>query len=73
MQVTHTTMGALAVVMACGRWLELRLDPPLGRVGGAASAGAMLLIALVLVFYREANVEIPRDAVAVAGRTPALR
>jgi putative copper resistance protein D len=60
-QVTHTTMGALAVVMACGRWLELRLGPPLGRAGGAASTVAMLLIALVLVFYREANVVVPLE------------
>jgi putative copper resistance protein D len=58
-QVTHTTMGALAVVMACGRWLELRLASPAGRLGGAASTVAMLLIALVLVFYREANVVLP--------------
>jgi putative copper resistance protein D len=57
-QVTHTAMGALAVIMACGRWLELRLGPPLGRAGGAASTVAMLLIALVLIFYREANVVV---------------
>lgn len=57
-QVTHTVMGALAVLMACGRWLELRVGPPLGRAGGAASAVAMLLLALVLVFYREANVVV---------------
>ncbi len=25
LQVTHTAMGALAVIVACGRWLELRL------------------------------------------------
>jgi putative copper resistance protein D len=55
-QVTHTVMGALAVLMACARLLELRLAPPAGRAAGAASTLAMLLIALVLVFYREANV-----------------
>jgi putative copper resistance protein D len=60
-QVTHTVMGALAVLMACGRWLELRVGPPLGRAGGAASAVAMLLLALVLVFYREANVVVPLE------------
>ena len=58
-QVTHTTMGALAVLMACARLLELRLPPPGRQVARAASTVAMLLIALVLVFYREANVVLP--------------
>jgi putative copper resistance protein D len=55
-QVTHSTMGALAVLIACGRWLELRLAPRAGGTAGALSHVAMLLLALVLVFYREANV-----------------
>jgi putative copper resistance protein D len=58
-QVTHSTMGALAVVMAAGRWLELRLHSPVGRAGGTAATVAMLLIALILVFYREANIVVP--------------
>jgi putative copper resistance protein D len=58
-QVTHTAMGGLAVLLAAARWLELRLAPPASRVAGAASAVAMLLVALVLVFYREANVVLP--------------
>ena len=58
-QVTHTTMGALAVLLGCGRLLELRLASPAGRAAGVASSVAMLLIALVLVFYREANVVVP--------------
>ena len=57
-QVTHATMGALAAVVAAGRWLELRLAPPAARVAGGAAALAMLIIALILVFYREANVVI---------------
>ena len=63
-QVTHSTMGALAVLLACGRLLELRLAQPLARVAGVGSTVAMLLIALVLIFYREANVVIPREAEA---------
>lgn len=55
-QVTHVAMGALAVLLAAGRWLELRLGPPAGRIAGAASGLAMLLIALILLFYREANI-----------------
>jgi putative copper resistance protein D len=58
-QVTHTTMGALAVLMACARLLELRLPAPGNRLAGAVSNLAMLLIALVLVFYQEANVVLP--------------
>jgi putative copper resistance protein D len=58
-QITHSTMGALAVLMACGRWLELKLTPPLSRIGGTASAVAMLAVALILVFYREANLVLP--------------
>lgn len=57
-QVTHTTMGALAALMAGARLLELRLTAPASRVAGAAANIALLLIALVLVFYREANVVV---------------
>jgi hypothetical protein len=60
-QVTHTTMGALAALLVAGRWLELRLAPPAGRLAGAVATAAMLMIALVLLFYREANVLIPPD------------
>jgi putative copper resistance protein D len=58
-QVTHTTMGALAALLAAARWLELRLAPPVGRLAGVAADVALLGIALILVFYREANVVIP--------------
>lgn len=66
-QVTHTTMGALAVLLGCLRLLALRLASPAGRAAGFASSVAMLLIALVLVFYREANAVIPDAAIAAAG------
>lgn len=56
-QVTHTAMGSLAVIMACGRWLELRLRPSVGPGGaGLASILAMLGIGLILLFYRETPV-----------------
>jgi putative copper resistance protein D len=58
-QITHSTMGAFAGLMVVARWLELRLVPPSGRLAGAAASAAMLIIALILVFYREANVVIP--------------
>ncbi len=58
-QVTHTTMGALAALLVAARWLELRLSPPAARLAGAAASAAMLMIALILLFYREANIVIP--------------
>jgi hypothetical protein len=36
--------------------MELRLPPAPARIAGAISTAAMLGVALVLVFYREANV-----------------
>jgi putative copper resistance protein D len=60
-QITHTTMGALVVLVGAARWLELRLGGTAGRAAGTASEVAMLAIALVLVFYREANVVVPPD------------
>ena len=55
-QITHNIIGLLAVIMACGRWLELRLTPPAGRLAGVVSLSALLLIGLVLLFYRETPV-----------------
>jgi putative copper resistance protein D len=54
-QVTHSTMGAGAALLAAARWLELRLTPPASRWAGVAASLAMVGIALVLIFYREAN------------------
>jgi putative copper resistance protein D len=58
-QVTHVAMGALAVLLACGRWLELRSSPPAAQVARVGASVAMLCVALVLIFYREANVQVP--------------
>jgi putative copper resistance protein D len=55
-QITHNVIGLLAVIMACSRWLELRLTPPAGRLAGMISLSALLLIGLVLLFYRETPV-----------------
>jgi copper resistance protein D len=52
-QITHNAIGMLAVAMACGRWLELRLTPLAGRLAGVVSVLALLLIGLILLFYRE--------------------
>ena len=52
-QVSHTSMGLLAIIMACGRWLELRLEPPVASWAGLVSVSAMFSIGLLLLFYRE--------------------
>ena len=53
----HLGMGLLALIMAAGRWLELRFaDAHLeleSKTAGIAATVAMLLIGLILVFYRE--------------------
>jgi copper resistance protein D len=55
-QMTHNAIGLLAVIMACGRWLELRLTPPAGRLGGAVFMSALFVVGLILLFYRETPV-----------------
>ena len=57
-QVTHTAMGALGALMVTAQWLEARLAPAGARLASGAAALAMLLVALVLLFYREANVVV---------------
>ncbi|MDD2768478.1 MAG: CopD family protein [Methylococcus sp.] len=64
-QSTHTAMGLLAVVVASGRWLELRLAGASesssktiagfdeGHVAGFLSILAMFIIGNFLMFYRE--------------------
>ncbi|WP_133716703.1 copper resistance D family protein [Methylocaldum gracile] len=60
-QSTHTAMGLLAVIMASGRWLELRLAEPNvsyggyvdGKIAGFISIVAMFLIGAILLVYRE--------------------
>ena len=53
LEISHTAMGLLAIGVACGRLLELRLAPSGGWFPGVASLVAMLLIAMILVFYHE--------------------
>ena len=63
-QATHTSMGLLAVIMASGRWLELRLAPAdgsqeeessslEGNIAGFVAIVAMFLIGNIMMFYRE--------------------
>ncbi|MSO92603.1 MAG: copper resistance protein CopD [Rhodospirillales bacterium] len=52
-QASHTIIGVLAVLSGCGRWLELRLSSPFGRVAGHLSIVFIALIGAILAFYRE--------------------
>ncbi len=53
LQVGHTLMGVFSLVLACGRWLELKLDKPGKDIAGFVSVAALLQIGLILMFYRE--------------------
>ena len=52
-QVGHTAMGVFALILACGRWLELKLDSPGKEIAGFVSVTALFIIGLILMFYRE--------------------
>lgn len=52
-QVGHTAMGVFSLVLACGRWLELKLEAPAQRIAGFISVAALFQIGIILLFYRE--------------------
>lgn len=52
-QVDHTLMGVFALILAIGRWLELRFVGSTGRIAGFISVFALFQIGLILMFYRE--------------------
>lgn len=52
-QVGHTTMGIFSLILACGRWLELKLDRPGKDIAGFISVAALFQIGIILMFYRE--------------------
>jgi copper resistance protein D len=60
-QVTPSTMDAFTGLLVAARWLELGLTPPWRKVAGAGASVAMLIIAFILAFYREANVVLSAD------------
>src|SRR5216683_4194590 len=52
-EVSHAPMGLLGVVMAWGRWLEVRLPAADRRIPGWIWAACMTAIGLILLVYRE--------------------
>jgi putative copper resistance protein D len=53
MEVTHAPLGVLGALVGWGRWLQLRLTPPEGRLSGRLAASAMTAIGVLLLLYRE--------------------
>jgi copper resistance protein D len=52
-EISHAPMGLLGVVMAWGRWLEVRLPAADRRIPGWIWAACMTAIGLILLVYRE--------------------
>lgn len=52
-EVSHAPMGLFGVLMAWGRWLEVRLPPADRRIPGWIWAACMTIIGLILLVYRE--------------------
>ncbi|MCF7971988.1 MAG: CopD family protein [Methylococcaceae bacterium] len=52
-QIGHTFMGLFALIMAIGRWLELKLDQPGKSIAGFVSVFAFFQIGMILIFYQE--------------------
>jgi len=52
-QIGHTFMGLFALIMAVGRWLELKLDNPGKSIAGFVSVFAFFQIGMILLFYQE--------------------
>jgi putative copper resistance protein D len=46
-------MGIFSLILACGRWLELKLDRPGKEFAGFISVAALFQIGIILMFYRE--------------------
>lgn len=52
-EVTHAPLGVLALAVAWGRWLELRLPGTGDHVPGRVWATALTLVGVLLLVYRE--------------------
>lgn len=52
-EVSHAGIAVFAVLAGIGRWLELRLPPPAPRITGVLWTGSLVMIGLLLLFYRE--------------------
>ena len=53
LEVTHTPLGVMAIVIGWTRWLELRLPEGRQRLPNGIWAVGLALIGVLLIFYRE--------------------
>jgi copper resistance protein D len=53
-ELSHVPLALLGVAAGWARWLELRLDPPAGRVAAWVWPICLVLVGFVLLNYREA-------------------
>ena len=53
-ELSHVPLALFGVAAGWARWLELRLDPPAGRIAGRVWPVCLVLVGLVLLNYREA-------------------
>src|SRR5436309_3424852 len=53
LEVTHTPLGVLGVVIGWARWLELRLAAPEDRLPGRVWAAGLAVFGVLLLLYRE--------------------
>jgi copper resistance protein D len=53
-ELSHVPLALLGVAAGWARWLELRADPPIGRVAAWVWPICLVLVGLVLLNYREA-------------------
>ncbi|MEI9984413.1 MAG: CopD family protein [Aliidongia sp.] len=53
-ELTHTPLALAGIAAGWARWLELRLDPPGNRIAGWVWPICFLIVAFLLLSYREA-------------------
>ncbi|MBS0559740.1 MAG: CopD family protein [Proteobacteria bacterium] len=53
-ELTHTPLALVGVVIGWSRWLELRLNPPMSRVAGWVWPAGLAIAGCILLLYREA-------------------
>lgn len=53
-EIMHTPLAIVGLIVGWARWLQLRLDGPVSRIAGLIWPVALTLAGLMLLFYREA-------------------
>jgi putative copper resistance protein D len=53
-ELSHTPLALAGIAAGWARWLELRLDPPESRIAGWVWPACFVLVAAILLLYREA-------------------